>query len=130
MFRRHRDKDEFRDQPADQVKNGEPQPPDDVFHARAEQEQKNHVPQQMENSRVNKHRGKTGIPGAGRGNEPEMLQNPQVRCAVGAEEADGRDEPGQRVEADERQGDERKPFGPVIHSDWNGDEHDALGRAQ
>jgi hypothetical protein len=42
--------------------------------------------------------------------------------------ADQRDEINQRVEADKGQRDDRISFGPVIHSGWNGDKHDALGR--
>ncbi len=52
-----------------------------------------------------------------------MGEDPKLRFTIRAKKEKQRNEIDQRVDADERKCHERKPFGPIIHSNWNGDEH-------
>ena len=84
----------------------------------------------MKKTLVNEHRGQIHPRIRLRGNEPEVLVNPVLRIALRDDSKNQRDEPDNRVEADEHEGDDGIPFGPVIHARWNRDEHGAVRRAK
>ena len=75
---------------------------------------------------MDEHRGEPRQRVVVRWNEPQMCEDPLVRFAFGAEKEDFRDQVDECIDANQRKGDHWEPFGPIIHSNWNGDKHGVL----
>ena len=119
---------DVRSEPAEGVEDGELPAPDEILDAASEEEEVNHVAEQVPESAVDEQGGEVGVPNRFRGDEAEVVDQPVVPAAqdagiIGAEEQDQGDNVEERVDPDDGEGHDGVASCHVVHARWYGDKH-------
>jgi len=114
---------EIRRQTAEEIERDERPATDDVLDARSEKKQINHVAQEVEKTSVDEKRCDISVPHRFARPQPQVIQYPLLRIAVGLKKGNERGQPNERVRADERERNYGIAPRAIVDPGWDNEKH-------